>query len=94
VQEGLINVHRHAQSLTARIRLERNPEHVRLEIEDHGRGIAADVLSRLRTGGIAPGIGIAGMRERIEQLAGTLDVESTDGGSTIRATVPVTAVQP
>jgi PAS domain S-box-containing protein len=94
VQEGLINVHRHAASSTAGIRLERGPEHVTLEIHDHGRGIAADVLSRLRTGNVARGIGIAGMRERVEQLAGTLDIESTDRGSTIRATVPVAAVQP
>jgi two-component system sensor histidine kinase DesK len=42
----------------------------------------------LKAGGAAYGIGLAGMRERLEQLGGALDIDSTDRGSTIRATVP------
>ncbi len=94
VQEGLINIHRHADSSTARIRLRRDPERVTLEVEDRGRGIPPDLLSRLRSGAAARGIGIAGMRERLEQLGGTLDIDSTDRGSTIRATVPMQVAQP
>ena len=35
------------------------------------------------------GVGIQGMRERIRQLGGTFDVEFTDGGTTVRVSVPL-----
>jgi signal transduction histidine kinase len=89
VQEGLINIHRHAASSTARIRLNADRDRVTLEIEDRGRGIPSDRLTLLKSGAAAPGIGIAGMRERLEQLAGTLDVDSSERGSTIKATLPM-----
>jgi signal transduction histidine kinase len=89
VQEALINIHRHAASSTARIRLSNEGRRLVLDIEDRGRGISADLLARLKAGGAAYGIGLAGMRERLEQLAGTLEVDSTDRGSTIKATLPM-----
>jgi signal transduction histidine kinase len=47
------------------------------------------VLSSVTTGGGAPGVGTAGMRERLQQLGGTLHIESTDRGTTLRAVVPL-----
>jgi signal transduction histidine kinase len=91
VQEALINIHRHAESATARIRLTAAADHLTLEIADRGRGMSADLLSRVTTGVGAPGIGIAGMRERLEQLGGRLELESSDRGTTTRAVVPVGA---
>jgi PAS domain S-box-containing protein len=91
VQEALINIHHHAGSSTARIRLSDDGGRLVLEIEDRGRGMSADLLARLKAGGAAYGIGLAGMRERLEQLGGALDIDSTDRGSTIRATVPLPA---
>ena len=89
VQEALINTHRHAQSATASIRLTAAADLLTLEIEDRGRGMSPEVLSSVTTGGGAPGVGIAGMRERLEQLGGRLNIESSDRGTTIRATVPL-----
>lgn len=90
VQEGLANVHRHASTTTAAIRLTATADVVALEIHDQGR-------SRRERGPRpnstpAPeslGVGIQGMRERIRQLSGTFDVAFTDTGTTVRVSVPL-----
>jgi two-component system NarL family sensor kinase len=83
VQESLINIHRHAGSETARIRLRRDAETLVLEIEDRGHGISKALLKHItsRRGGV--GVGIAGMSERIEQLGGRLEITSSDHGTTV-----------
>jgi PAS domain S-box-containing protein len=81
VQEGLANVHRHAKSPTARIRLVRDEGWIVLEIRDSGCGIRGrDVES--------PGVGVAGMRERLLQIGGTLHIESNNDGTALTARLP------
>jgi signal transduction histidine kinase len=80
VQESLTNIHRHAGSDTARIRLGRDAETLLLEIEDRGHGIPNAALKHI-TGGRG-GVGIASMSERIEQLGGRLEIKSSDHGAT------------
>jgi PAS domain S-box-containing protein len=80
VQEGLANIHRHAQSSTANITLELDAGDLKLEIADQGRGIPAGVL--LDANGA--GVGLPGMRERVRQLGGRCEIESGEGGTTIR----------
>ena len=82
IQESLINIHRHAGSETARIRLERDARMLVLEIADRGRGIPEESLKRIRSGGGAFGVGIAGMSERTGQLGGSLEITSSDDGTT------------
>jgi signal transduction histidine kinase len=89
VQESLINIHRHAGSETARIRLRRDPETLVLAIEDRGRGIPGASLERIMSGGGAAGVGIAGMQERVEQLGGRLEIKSSDRGTAVRVWLPV-----
>jgi len=89
VQEALINIHRHAQSPTAHIHLRTDGDRLMLEIRDGGRGMAAELVARLTADGGAFGVGIAGMRQRLKQLAGTLDIESSDRGTIVRAVVPL-----
>ena len=89
VQESLINIHRHAASETARIRLRRDAEMLALEIEDRGHGMPKASLAHImRREGLA-GVGIAGMSERIEQLGGRLEITSSDRGTTVRARLPL-----
>jgi two-component system NarL family sensor kinase len=88
VQESLINIHRHAGSETARIRLRSDAKALVLEIEDHGHGIPSTSLERILSSGGA-GVGIAGMSERIKQLGGQLDITSDDGGTTVRVQLPL-----
>ena len=89
VQESLTNIHRHAESRTARIQLRCGAETLVLEIEDWGRGIPEASLEDITGGGGHAGVGIAGMRERIEQLGGDLEITSGDHGTTVVARVPL-----
>ena len=87
VQESLTNIHRHAGSTTARIRLARDAGTVVLEIEDRGRGIPSASLEQVAGG--AGGVGIASMSERIEQVGGHLEVISSEHGTTVRVRLPL-----
>jgi two-component system, NarL family, sensor kinase len=89
VQEALTNVHRHSESLTAEVRLARGPSGLILEVRDQGRGIESEVLERVRRRGAGLGVGINGMRERVTQLGGQLEVDSTERGTVLRAVLPV-----
>jgi signal transduction histidine kinase len=89
VQECLSNVHRHSDSpQQSTVRLLRSSDEVRLEVQDHGRGIPAENQSSV-PGNYAMGVGLRGMRERILQLGGNLQVKSDDGGTTVVVTFPV-----
>ena len=88
VQECLTNVHRHSGSAVATIRLRRREDHLLLEIEDKGRGIPPEKQLELATSGKV-GVGIRGMRERLRQLGGTLEIESNSAGTVISVQLPV-----
>jgi len=87
LQEGLINVHRHSESSVARIRLLRRGGVAVLEIEDQGKGIpqfeegAQDWRGSL-------GVGIRGMDERMRQIGGSLEINTTGEGTKLTAMVP------
>ena len=89
VQECLTNIHRHSGSPTASIRIARNSNHVSVAVRDRGKGMSADNY-RNSFGPITPGVGIQGMRERVRQLGGHLQIHSGSSGTTVRATLPVT----
>ncbi|MGB2607098.1 MAG: response regulator [Candidatus Sulfotelmatobacter sp.] len=91
VQEGLGNIHRHAQSPTADIRLTANGNCLDLQIRDTGRGIPAEKQQQIKLG-IRTGVGLRGMRERITQMGGELKIESDSSGTTILATLPCAPV--
>jgi len=89
VQECLTNINRHSGSPTASIRIARNSNHVSVAVRDRGKGMSADNY-RNSFGPITPGVGIQGMRERVRQLGGHLQIHSGTSGTTVRATLPVT----
>jgi PAS domain S-box-containing protein len=92
-QEALTNVHRHAASPWAAIRLWVQSNGVTLEIEDAGRGLPPANDSADASNPTALGVGLAGMRERIRHIGGTFSVESTSTGTRIRATISTTRRQ-
>lgn len=79
-QEGLANVRKHARAATASVTLTTEDGEAVLTITDDGSGIPADA---------APGFGLAGMRDRLALVGGTLDVESSPRGTRLRVTVPL-----
>jgi signal transduction histidine kinase len=95
VQECLTNVHRHSGSPVAKIRLSRSADDVQLEVRDKGKGIPPEKLSEMASTG-APGVGIRGMRERIHQLGGSLEINSAGSGkgTVVLVTLPVAKVAP
>jgi signal transduction histidine kinase len=92
VQESLSNVHRHSGSKTARIQLEQDEVEIRLEVSDQGRGFVAPVPNELDATRL--GVGIAGMRERVRQLGGRLEIRSSSSGTTVIAMLPLLREHP
>jgi signal transduction histidine kinase len=89
VQECLTNILRHSESRVAKIRVLREADKVRIEVLDKGKGIAPEKLGELAASR-TPGVGIRGMRERVRQLGGTLELHS-DGigkGTVVVALLP------
>lgn len=89
VQESLINIHRHAESPSAEIRLWATDCELTLEVRDAGRGMPHVRAGEQSGSEHLLGVGIAGMRERVEQLGGSLEVDSTPAGTTVRACLAV-----
>ncbi len=87
VQESLANIQRHSGSQSATIRLFENPSTVILEISDFGHGMELPSDGRIQPNVAHLGVGIPGMRERIAQLSGRLEIDSSPSGTTIRATI-------
>ena len=88
VQEAIVNVSRHAQAESVLIQGSTESGQVVIEVEDDGTGF--DLATAVEGPGSMRGVGLLGMRERIEILGGTLDVDSEPGrGTRVVMRVPV-----
>ena len=87
LQEALTNVHRHSESPVAQVRLLLDGTNAVLQIQDAGKGIPKEVLGE---SGELPwtGVGLRGMKERMQQLGGRLELSSGRNGTTLTAIVP------
>jgi signal transduction histidine kinase len=83
LQESLTNVHRHSKSSRADVSLREFRNEVVLRIRDYGKGIPPDVLDRFRRNRAHGGVGLAGMRERIHELGGRLEMDSDGHGTQV-----------
>ena len=57
-----------------------------IRVEDDGKGLAVEPARRAGTG-----IGLAGMRERVEALSGTLDLATSSAGTRLTIYLPAPA---
>jgi two-component system NarL family sensor kinase len=89
LQESLTNVHRHAGTSEVDVSFWREPQARILEVRDYGRGIPKRLMTRLGTPVRDSGVGLAGMRERLNEIRGGLEIEQADPGTRVRAIVPV-----
>ena len=87
VQECLTNIHRHSGSQTAIVAIREEDHSVVVEIKDAGRGIPLDKQREIRSE--RTGVGFRGMRERLRQLGGELDIHSDGRGTLVRAKLPL-----
>lgn len=87
LQEALTNVHRHSGSRAVQVCVTLDQERVVLTVRDFGMGVPREVLDRFwKTGNV--GVGLAGIRERLKELGGFLEIESNLDGTLLRATIP------
>jgi signal transduction histidine kinase len=95
VQECLTNIHRHSGSSVARITIAHTDGQVRIEVEDKGKGIPLQKRTEIMTSATGtPGVGIRGMRERLRQLGGTLEIRSNGEGKGTVVTASLPAIAP
>ena len=90
VQECLTNIHRHSGSATANIRVTRSNTEVQVEVRDQGRGMPKEKISEIASSG-TPGVGLRGMKERLNQLGGSLEIGSNGSGTIVVARLTVKA---
>lgn len=87
VQEALTNVYRHANSVSARVELDKQTESISVRIRDYGKGLTPDIFGAVPF--IKTSVGIAGMRERVRQLGGELTVANAEPGTLVEAKIPL-----
>jgi signal transduction histidine kinase len=86
VQEGLTNAIKHAPGARVRVQIALADDSLEVEVRDHGGGPPAALA------GTGAGLGLEGMRERIESLGGSLDAgPCAEGGWCVRARLPAVA---
>jgi signal transduction histidine kinase len=90
LQESLTNIHRHSGSGRAQIRASIEGKTVCLEIRDYGHGIPPKVLESFKIAGNGVGVGLAGIRERLREVDGQLDISSSTNGTILRVSLLAT----
>jgi len=88
LQESLTNIHRHSGSSRADVALKVFADRVILEVRDYGKGIPRELVENFRAKGTSVGVGLAGMRERVRELGGHLDIQPKLPGNSISVTLP------
>jgi signal transduction histidine kinase len=91
LQESLTNVHRHSGSSVVEIRLKASGDKAVLTVRDFGRGMPAGFIQGSQPNGDHFGVGLRGMRERVNDLGGNFEIESSDDGVAIVVSLPLAA---
>jgi PAS domain S-box-containing protein len=95
IQESLNNVHRYSGIQKAWVRVKSTHDgKIEVEIRDAGKGINPDVLNAASRSVAPIGVGIQGMKERMRQLAGKLEITSgVNRGTRVLATLPLAGIE-
>ena len=89
LQESLTNAHRHSGTRKVDVRIELEDGQVGLVVRDYGKGVPLQKLEHFRATGGNLGVGLTGMRERILELGGELQIVAENPGVSVRVTVPI-----
>jgi signal transduction histidine kinase len=86
-QEALTNVASHAQASRVEVSFQKLPHGVGMKIKDDGKSFS---VNRTLLAGNGKRLGLLGMRERLEMVGGSFEIESSPGkGTTIIAQIPL-----
>jgi len=91
VQEALTNIFRHAEAKHAWVQLTKRDTEIMLRIRDDGKGISNETLG-LRPGSV--GVGISGMKQRVKELGGDLQLRHGAPGTIVEVTIPIQTAAP
>lgn len=91
LQESLTNVHRHSGSSRVDIELAQKKQRLTLTVRDFGSGVPEETLATFQRKGGNGGVGLAGMRERINDLGGQFEIASSKDGTVVFVSVPLAA---
>ena len=89
LQESLTNVHRHSGSPSVEVRLKISNHEAVLTVRDFGRGVPAELIQGSQTNGKQFGVGLSGMRERVNDIGGTFEIQSSGNGTLITVSIPL-----
>jgi PAS domain S-box-containing protein len=89
LQESLTNIHRHSGSPTAEVSFKHTDGKAILTVRDHGKGLPAPLLDGFKEYGVAGGVGLAGMAERVREVGGKLRMDSALPGTAVIAEIPM-----
>ena len=89
LQESLTNVHKHSKSPKVEVSLRTAGDKVVLRVRDYGKGIPRRTLEKFLKTGAETGVGLAGMRERIREQLGQLEIESDETGTLVEVILPI-----
>lgn len=92
LQESLTNIHRHSGSSTAAVGVDRRGSNVNLSVRDYGTGISSEILEHFKTTSAGLGVGLAGMRERVSELGGSMEIYSDLEGTRLNVSLPTTEI--
>jgi len=92
LQESLTNVHRHSKSSKAEISLRTAGDTIVLRVRDYGKGMPQGTLEKFLRTGTDSGVGLAGMRERIREQSGKLEIQSDENGTLVEVILPISVL--
>lgn len=85
-QEALVNVHRHSHATSAKVELKQRPDSLELRISDDGVGMPTQNEHETSSG-----IGVQGMRHRVEERGGRFEIRNLKHGTMVCAIIPIAA---
>jgi signal transduction histidine kinase len=91
LQESLTNVHRHSDSSAVEVHLKASEHQAVFTVRDFGRGMPAQLIQGSQTNGDRVGVGLSGMRERVNDLGGKFELQSGAEGTAIIVSIPLAA---
>ncbi|MGH9495783.1 MAG: response regulator [Candidatus Sulfotelmatobacter sp.] len=90
VQEALTNMFRHSGARNGSVRLVEGDDNITITVRDDGKGIGQSVVN------LSPesiGVGIGGMRQRVNELGGSLRLANANPGTIVEVVIPANYVE-